>query len=40
MTFDETSFDWQDSRQKAATLVAEALMQLAQQQSDSHHIHL
>ena len=40
MTFGETSFDWHDSSQKTAMLLAGAPMQLAQWQLDSHHTHL
>jgi len=36
MTFDETRFDWHGINQKAAMLIAEALMQIAQQQPDGH----
>ena len=36
MTFHETKFEWHDINQKAAMLIAEALMHIAQQQSDSH----
>lgn len=43
MTFDETKFEWHDINQKAAMRIAEALMHIAQQQSQSywqlkHHI--
>jgi len=33
---DETRFEWHAINQKAAMLIAEALIRIAQQQSDSH----
>lgn len=36
MTFDETRFEWHAINQKAAMLIAEALICIAQQQSASH----